>query len=162
MFSSEHTNASPFDIGVEAGEASRLYEHTSPSLLPAAILLIALALRTVIFAVTPARFGRGFAFSTALVPRHWPLAISSMVPSYTSWPPSHRPSLIVLGLLGLVAGHVPARAWPRTYGIFLILILVVGPGLIVNAGPHDHWEPSQAADIVEFRRAATTARAAAR
>jgi hypothetical protein len=49
-----------------------------------------------------------------------------------------------------VAGHVRGREAWRTYGIFLILSIVVGPGLIVNAGFKDHWDRPRPRDIVEF------------
>jgi membrane-associated PAP2 superfamily phosphatase len=119
--------------------------------LPEAILLIALAIvATVVFAVTPLDVDAARVFYRSTGPDHWPLARQFPWSLLYELASPLTASLIVLGLLGLVAGHVRGREAWRTYGIFLILSIVVGPGLIVNAGLKDHWERPRPRDIVEF------------
>jgi lipid A 4'-phosphatase len=119
--------------------------------LPEAILLIALAIvATVVFAVTPLDVDAARVFYRSGGPDHWPLARQFPWSLLYELAPPITASLIVLGLLGLVAGHVRGRETWRKYGIFLILSIVVGPGLIVNAGLKDHWDRPRPRDIVEF------------
>jgi lipid A 4'-phosphatase len=118
---------------------------------PEAILLIALAIvATVIFVFTPLDVDSARVFYHSGGQDHWPLARQFPWNLLYELAPPITASLIVLGLLGLVAGHVRGREVWHKYGIFLVLSIVVGPGLIVNAGLKDHWDRPRPRDIVEF------------
>lgn len=61
---------------------------------------------------------------------------------------------IALGLFGLVACAVSffredLLRWRRA-GAFLVLLLVLGPGLLVNAAFKDHWGRPRPREIVQF------------
>lgn len=61
---------------------------------------------------------------------------------------------IALGLCGLVAAIIGAiyrqrRNWIRP-GLFLVILLALGPGLIVNVVLKDHWGRPRPREIVQF------------
>jgi len=53
-------------------------------------------------------------------------------------------------LLGLLIAHLPGHEAWRVNGAFLILSVVIGPGLIINAVFKDHWDRPRPRDVVEF------------
>ena len=59
-------------------------------------------------------------------------------------------SLILIGLGTLVFGLAGRRTDLKWAGIFLLLSVVIGPGLIVNFLFKDHWGRPRPRDIVEF------------
>ena len=61
---------------------------------------------------------------------------------------------IALGMFGLAAflvsfSRLDLRQW-RLPGAFLVILLVVGPGLLVNAVFKDHWGRPRPREIVQF------------
>ena len=119
--------------------------------LPEAMLLIALAIvMTVLFAVTPLDLEAARVFYRPDSPDHWPLARQLPWSVLYELAPPITALLIILGVVGLVAGHLRRREVWRRYGIFLIFSVVLGPGLIVNMGMKDHWDRPRPRDIVEF------------
>ncbi|HMF10340.1 MAG TPA: phosphatase PAP2 family protein, partial [Thermoanaerobaculia bacterium] len=59
-------------------------------------------------------------------------------------------SLILAGLGTLAVGLAGRRADLRWIGVFLLLSVVIGPGLVVNFLFKDHWGRPRPRDIVEF------------
>jgi lipid A 4'-phosphatase len=61
---------------------------------------------------------------------------------------------VSLGLVGAwLLGRLTRRIRPRVSGrklAFLLLLLALGPGLIVNLGMKEHWGRSRPADLVDF------------
>jgi lipid A 4'-phosphatase len=119
--------------------------------LPEAMLLVALAIVvTVLFAVTPLDVEAARFFYRPDSPDHWPLARQLPWSFLYELAPPITALLIILGVVGLVAGYLRRREVWRRYGIFLIFSVVLGPGLIVNMGMKDHWDRPRPRDVVEF------------
>ena len=81
---------------------------------------------------------------------HWPLAHE--LPWYVLYraAPWITASLVLGGLVVLAAGFVRNRIAWRRHAIFLILSVVIGPGLLINAVFKDHWDRPRPREIVEF------------
>ncbi len=113
------------------------------------LCMIAIAV-TVVFGLTPLDIIAARAFYHAQGPDHWPLA------SHLPWSALYRlapyitASLLLIGVLWLVMGHVRRRESWRENGIFLIFCIVIGPGLIVNAVFKDHWNRPRPREVVQF------------
>jgi len=63
------------------------------------------------------------------------------------------PAVVLAGLAGIVllGGFVSRSMAPyRSQTLFLVLLLVVGPGLLVNTLLKDHWGRARPREIVEF------------
>jgi lipid A 4'-phosphatase len=118
---------------------------------PELILLIALAVVvTVLFALTPLDIDAARLFFRPDDADHWRLA--------KHWPwsvlyrlaPFITASLLISGLLWLLLGHLRGRESWRVNGAFLILTVVIGPGLLINAVFKDHWDRPRPRDVVQF------------
>jgi lipid A 4'-phosphatase len=118
---------------------------------PEAAAVIALAvLLTVVFAVTPLDIAAARIFYRPDGVDHWPLG--------KHWPwsvlyqcaPLITASLLGLGVIALLVGHLGARENWRINGAFLLLSVIVGPGLIINAVLKDHWDRPRPRDVVQF------------
>ena len=119
--------------------------------LPEALLLLVLAVVvTVLFAVTPLDFAAARIFYHAQGPDHWPLGRQWPWSMLYQLAPFITTSLLVLGLLALVIGHLRGHEAWRVNGTFLILSVVIGPGLMINAVFKDHWERPRPRDVVEL------------
>jgi len=61
---------------------------------------------------------------------------------------------IVLGLLGLATLAIGIlqreKIRLRVYGMFLFLVVIIGPGLVINAGFKDHWDRPRPRDVQAF------------
>lgn len=119
--------------------------------LPEALLLIALTVAvTILFAATPLDIEAARFFYRAQGPDHWPFASELPWSTLYQLAPPITASLIVIGLMALLIGRLRrSRTW-LVHGTFLLLTVVVGPGLITNAMFKDHWERPRPRDIVEF------------
>ena len=118
---------------------------------PEAMLLIgAVGLVTVIFGLTPLDMAAARVFYRPGGPDHWPLAQQFPWSCFYQMAPAITASLIVFGLVGLVAGQVYRQERWLAYGIFLILCVVIGPGLIINASLKDHWDRPRPRDVAAF------------
>ena len=92
---------------------------------PEAMLLIAaVGLVMVIFALTPLDIAAACEFYRPGRPDHWPLAQQFPCSYFYQLAPAITASLIVVGLVGLVAGQVYRHERWRAYG-FLILCVVI-------------------------------------
>jgi len=119
--------------------------------LPEASLMLAIAVVvTVLFALTPLDIDVARIFYRADGSDHWPLGklwpwslLYELAPFITA-------SLLVIGMLGLLIGHLGGRETWRENSIVLISCIVIGPGLIINAVFKDHWDRPRPRDVVEF------------
>ena len=61
---------------------------------------------------------------------------------------------IILGLLGLVTLAIGILQREnirlRVYGMFLFLVVIIGPGLVINAGFKDHWDRPRPRNVQAF------------
>jgi membrane-associated PAP2 superfamily phosphatase len=80
----------------------------------------------------------------------WPLARELPWSALYGAAPWITASLVLVGLGALALGLARRRATLRRHGIFLLLSVVLGPGLIVNTIFKDHWNRPRPRDIVEF------------
>lgn len=115
------------------------------------IVLIALgAVATLLFAATPLDFAAARMFYRQDALNHWPLANRLPWSVLYRSAPWITASLVLAGFAGLVAGSARRREAWRRYGVFVLLSVVVGPGLIINGIFKDHWDRPRPRDIVEF------------
>jgi lipid A 4'-phosphatase len=120
-------------------------------LAPETIVLAGLAAAvTVLFAVTPLDFAAARLFYRPSPLDHWPLAKEAPWSVLYRLAPWITTSLVVAGLAALGVGLLRGEAAARRSGIFLLLSVVLGPGLLVNALFKDHWHRPRPRDIVEF------------
>ncbi len=81
---------------------------------------------------------------------HWPLATQAPWPLLYRASPWITASLVIAGLAMLAAGaHLRRRPWSR-HGVFVLLSVVLGPGLLGNVLLKDHWNHPRPREIVEF------------
>lgn len=119
--------------------------------LTEAIVLVAIALFvTLLFAFSPLDIAAARVFFRPEAVDHWPLAKQppwSMLYGAAPWITA---SLVIAGLATLGAGFVYRRGMWRRHGVFLLLTVVLGPGLLVNTVFKDHWDRPRPREIVEF------------
>ncbi len=118
------------------------------------VLLGLAAVAAIVFTATPLDLAASRAFYHPDRPDPW--SGSSWLP----WALLYRAapwitaSLVLLGLLATAYGALRNRDAPRRNGAFLLLAIVVGPGLLVNFVLKDHWGRPRPRDVVEFGGAA--------
>lgn len=66
----------------------------------------------------------------------------------------HQRPAVVMALCGLVAALIGSlykqrRSWIRP-GLFFVILLALGPGIIVNMGFKDHWGRPRPREVVQF------------
>jgi membrane-associated PAP2 superfamily phosphatase len=119
--------------------------------LPETGLLIGIAgLATVVFAATPLDLAAARVFYRLQGAEHWPLGVVWPSRVLYQLAPLITASLVALGLLGLLICQLRPRDALRRNCIFLILSLVIGPGLLDNAILKDHWPRPRPRDVVQF------------
>ena len=116
----------------------------------AGLLCAIAALVTVIFAVTPLDIAAARVFYDAQGADHWPLASRWPWAALYRLAPYITVSLLTIGMVRLLAGHLHKRDNWRESGIFLIFCVLIGPGLLINAVFKDHWDRPRPRDVVEF------------
>lgn len=105
---------------------------------------------TLLFALTPLDIDAARLFYRPHSLDHWPLAARApwlQLYGASSWITA---SLIAIGLVALAAGVLRGRALWRRYGTFVLLAVVLGPGLLINTVFKDHWERPRPRDVIEF------------
>jgi lipid A 4'-phosphatase len=120
--------------------------------LPELAALATLILATVIlFAVTDLDITTVRWFYHQKLAYPWP-AVNTLLWSILYWSaPWVTGSLAIAGAALLVAGVVRKSARRlRWYGLFILLCVILGPGLIVNVVLKDHWGRPRPRQIVEF------------
>jgi len=111
-------------------------------------------LLTVVFSVTSLDIAAARLFYSPQPLDHWPLASKapwSVLYQMASWITG---ALLLSGLAALGVGLLRRNASARRYGVFILLAVALGPGLIVNAICKDHWDRPRPRDIVQFGGAA--------
>ena len=114
-------------------------------------MLIGLAVVvTIVFAATPLDVAAARVFYRSDALDHWPLAKRLPWSALYGLAPGITASLVIAGLAVLAAGLVRGQGAWRRNGIFLLLSVALGPGLVVNAIFKDHWHRPRPRDIAEF------------
>ncbi len=105
---------------------------------------------TSLFAATRLDFAAAGIFFRSDPLDHWPLARQLPWSVLYRSAPWITAALVLAGLASLAAGFARGRdAW-RRYGVFVLLSVVVGPGILVNGVFKDHWNRPRPRDVVEF------------
>jgi len=120
--------------------------------LPEGIVFIALIVITIItFAVTDLDIASARWFYHPGRKDPWPVATQPFWFFFYKSAPWITGSLAVAGTAALIAGLFRKETGKfRTHGLFLLLCLALGPGLIVNGILKDHWGRARPRQIVEF------------
>jgi len=112
---------------------------------PGLVILLGLAATvTVLFAVTPLDLMAARVFYRPDPLDHWPLARE------LPWSVLYRLAPWITAVLVLAGLAALTHADWRRHGIFLLLSVVIGPGLLVNTLFKDHWGRPRPRDVVEF------------
>jgi lipid A 4'-phosphatase len=112
---------------------------------PGLVILLALAAAvTLLFAVTPLDLAAARVFYSPGALDHWPLARELPWSVLYHLAPWLTAALVISGLGMLAFGG------SRRHGIFLLLSVAIGPGLLVNTVFKDHWGRPRPRDVVEF------------
>jgi lipid A 4'-phosphatase len=115
------------------------------------LVVCALAVATtVLFAVTPLDIAAARLFYRPSAVDHWPL--STVLPWSVLYglAPWIAAALILVGLTTLAAGVIRRRDDWRRSAIFVLLSVVIGPGIIVNGVFKDHWDRPRPREVAEF------------
>lgn len=81
---------------------------------------------------------------------HWPLGRELPWSLFYRMSPWIVASLVLGSLAALAVGIARQREALRRHAIFVLLSVVLGPGLVVNFVLKDHWERPRPREIVEF------------
>ena len=114
------------------------------------VLIAAAVLLTVVFACTPLDITAARLFYRPQSPDHWPLALQAPWSVLYAAAPWITASLVLAGLGGLAIGIVRRRERWRRQATFVLLSVIVGPGLLVNLLFKDHWDRPRPRDLVQF------------
>jgi lipid A 4'-phosphatase len=119
---------------------------------PELLVLLALALAaTILFSVTRLDLDAARWFYHPDIADPWPIASHPLWLLFYRSAPWVTGSLAVVGTALLLAGMIGRnRKAFRLPGIFLLLCVVVGPGLIINGILKDHWGRPRPRQIIEF------------
>jgi lipid A 4'-phosphatase len=115
----------------------------------AAFVVIGLAV-TILFAATPLDFATIRIFYRPDPVNHWPFTTKLPWSVLYRLAPWITASLVLAGLAGLAAGLVRRRDMWRRRAVFVLLSVVLGPGILINAVFKDHWGRPRPREVVEF------------
>jgi membrane-associated PAP2 superfamily phosphatase len=116
-----------------------------------ALLLIAIGIAlTLLFAATPLDIAAARMFYRPDAADHWPLAEHPPWSLLYRMAPWITASLVLIGLSNLLLSLTRRRQSWRRHAIFVLLSVIIGPGLLVNVVFKDHWDRPRPRDIVEF------------
>jgi lipid A 4'-phosphatase len=120
--------------------------------LPEGIALIILGVVTVIvFAATDLDITSARWFYHPEQKNPWPVAYEPVWSFFYASAPWVTGSLAAAGTAALITGLLRKEARRfRTHGLFILLCVALGPGLIVNGILKDHWGRARPRQIVEF------------
>ena len=113
-------------------------------------LLLAAALTTVTFAVTPLDIAAARLLYRPNASDPWPLAKRPWGAALYGAAPWVTASLVLVALAMLAVALSRRHDRLRREAVFLLLAVVVGPGLLVNAVFKDHWHRPRPRDVVEL------------
>jgi lipid A 4'-phosphatase len=129
---------------------SGLREQRRAWLPEAALLAILAVFVTLVFAFSPLDIEASRLFYRPEAVDHWKLAKDLPWSVLYRAAPWITASLVILGLVVLAAGALRNRSMWRRQAVFLLLSVVVGPGLLINAVFKDHWDRPRPREIVAF------------
>jgi len=119
--------------------------------LPEAALLTILAvIATLVFTFSALDIEAARLFYQPQTLDHWKLAKDLPWSLLYRAAPGITASLVVTGLIALAAGTLRRRNLWRRQAVFLLLSVVIGPGLFINFVFKDHWDRPRPREIVEF------------
>ncbi|HYA87382.1 MAG TPA: phosphatase PAP2 family protein [Nitrospirota bacterium] len=120
--------------------------------LPELIVLTALAfLAFFLFAFTKLDIAATRLFFRPESADFWPIANEPLWSLFYRATPWITGSLAVTGVIMMVTGLVREDSKRlRLYGLFILLCVALGPGLIINAVFKDHWGRPRPRQIIEF------------
>jgi membrane-associated PAP2 superfamily phosphatase len=119
--------------------------------LPEGALLVLSALAvTLLFGVSSLDITAARWFYRPTGTDHWPLAAQAPWPLLYRASPWVTASLVIAGLAMLAAGTLLRRRPWRRHAVFVLLSVVLGPGLLGNVLLKDHWNHPRPREIVEF------------
>ena len=119
--------------------------------LPEGALLVLSALAvTLLFGVSSLDIAAARWFYRPTGVDHWPLAAQAPWPLLYRASPWVTVSLVIAGLATLAAGTLLRRRPWRRHAVFVLLSVVLGPGLLGNVLLKDHWNRPRPREIVEF------------
>jgi membrane-associated PAP2 superfamily phosphatase len=120
--------------------------------LPELAVLAALAIATtVLFAVTDLDIASARWFYHPELADPWPIASQPLWLLFYWSAPWVTGSLAVAGVAMIVAGVLREKSSRlRMYGLFIMLCVILGPGLMVNKVLKDHWGRPRPRQLVEF------------
>ncbi|MFI5167377.1 MAG: phosphatase PAP2 family protein [Thermoanaerobaculales bacterium] len=113
-------------------------------------LLVLGVVATALFAATSLDIAAARIFYRPAALNHWPLAKQlpwSVLYGAARWIAS---SLVLASFAGIVVGYARERPAWRRYSVFVLLCVVVGPGIMINGIFKDHWDRPRPREIVEF------------
>lgn len=120
--------------------------------LPELIVLVALAfLAILLFAFSRLDIAATRLFFHPEGADLWPIASKPLWSLFYRATPWITGALAIAGVIMIIIGLVRENSKRlRLYGLFLLLCVVLGPGLIINAVFKDHWGRPRPRQIVEF------------
>jgi lipid A 4'-phosphatase len=81
----------------------------------------------------------------------WPIANESLSSLFYRTTPWITGSFAIVGVVMMVIGMVRENSKRlRLYGVFILLCVILGPGLIINAVFKEHWGRPRPRQIIEF------------
>jgi membrane-associated PAP2 superfamily phosphatase len=117
-----------------------------------AAVLVALAIATtVVFAVTSLDIVAEYPFYYSHAAEHWPVGARLPWSALYRIAPLLTGCLVLIALAWLMWGLLRQERMLRLYGVFVLLSVALGPGLVVNAVFKDHWDRPRPRDVVEFQ-----------
>lgn len=119
---------------------------------PELVTLVAISLMaTVLFAFTDLDIASIRSFYHPEISDSWPVASEPLWSLFYRSAPWVTGSLAVAGAALLIAGVVRKRSRRfRLYGLFILLCVIIGPGLITNVVLKNHWGRPRPRQIIEF------------
>ena len=111
------------------------------------VLLGLAAVTTIVFAVTPLDVASARVFYRGGSAVRWPFARALHWSALYRAAPWITASLVLAGLGALAVGFARRRERLRREGTFLLLSVVLGPGLLVNTIFKDHWNRPRPREI---------------
>ncbi len=114
------------------------------------VLLGLAALTTILFAATPLDLTAARLFFRPGEADPWPFAHRVPWSALYAAAPAITASLVLTGLAALGFGTLRGRDRLRRNGAFLLLSVVIGPGLVMNVLFKDHWGRPRPRDVTEF------------
>lgn len=105
---------------------------------------------TVLFAATPLDLATARAFYRPAAVNHWPLATRPPWSVLYRMAPWITASLVLTALACLAVGVARRRDPWRRNAVFVLLSVVLGPGILINGLFKDHWNRPRPRDLLEF------------